>query len=211
MASALTRLTRPRRTRGHALHRENGTTDRRRRPPHCVDLGAARAAQGLGSNSGLAKTPIRYTLPACCASPAGGTASVPVSPNRNVRRLYRIPRRTLHRVAWWLPTLFNTREFPPQVQDSTVLPVPMASDCNGSHGGLVAHRVHDRAWKLCLPQVWVARKTATRHSTRRKEDRRRLHRAAATAERRYGDRRHRDITRELRRSVERLVNPVGAA
>ena len=102
-------------------------------------------------NSGLAKTPIRYTLPACCASPAGGTARVPMSPNRNVRRLYRIPRRTLHRVAWWLPTLFNTREFPPQVQDSTVLPVPMASDCNGSHGGLVAHRVHDRARKLCLP------------------------------------------------------------
>jgi hypothetical protein len=34
--------------------------------------------------------------------------------------------------------------------------------------------------------------------------------AAATAGRRYGDRRHRDITREVRRSVERLADSVGA-
>src|SRR4029453_14056561 len=44
MASALTRLTGPRRTRGHAVRHE-WTTGRGQRPLHCVDLGAARAAQ----------------------------------------------------------------------------------------------------------------------------------------------------------------------
>ena len=44
----------------------------------------------------------------------------------------------------------------------------------------------------------VARKKGDVILDRRKEDRRRNHQAAATAERRYGDRRHRDITRELK-------------
>jgi len=43
----------------------------------------------------------------------------------------------------------------------------------------------------------VARRNGDVILDRRKEDRRRIHQAAATPERRYGDRRHRDITREL--------------
>jgi hypothetical protein len=43
----------------------------------------------------------------------------------------------------------------------------------------------------------VARKNSDVILDRRKEDRRRIHQAASTPERRYGDRRHRDITREL--------------
>src|SRR4029450_4978367 len=54
MASALTRLTGPRRTRGHAVRHE-WTTGRGQRPLHCVDLGAARAAQGHEMNDAGAR------------------------------------------------------------------------------------------------------------------------------------------------------------
>jgi len=43
----------------------------------------------------------------------------------------------------------------------------------------------------------VARKSGDVILDRRKEDRRQIHQDTATPERRYGDRRHRDITREL--------------
>jgi len=52
----------------------------------------------------------------------------------------------------------------------------------------------------------VARKSGDVILDRRKEDRRRIHQGAATPDRRNGDRRHRDITRELQASGWAVVH-----
>ena len=52
----------------------------------------------------------------------------------------------------------------------------------------------------------IARRNGDVILDRRKEDRRRIRHNAATPERRYGDRRHRDITRELQTSGWAVVH-----
>ena len=112
--------------------------------------------------------------------------------------LQRLPRGPLRRVQRWLPTIFNYEGIPPGYFRTlpcracrwplTVIAV-MA--------GLLLIVSTTEPGRYVYLKYGVARKNSDVILDRRKEDRRRIHQAAATPERRYGDRRHRDITREL--------------
>src|SRR5262245_39996911 len=91
----------------------------------------------------------------------------------------------------------NYQGIPPAISGFYRVAVPLASDPNRGHGGFFVHSVAHGPGRYVYLKYGVARRNGDVIPERRKEERRRIRPKVANAERRYGDRRHRDITSEL--------------